>query len=182
MNQIKKLEQEWFNSQPRYKARELLEIFPEVKEYLEDRQRYSLICINTFEDIIKYKLEQIAELKDELSQWFSEEVLKITDGAILEKHEKRIKYINYFLNPFPEKEGSITDEHIKIAKEYPFEDLLQFNKQGFANCPFHNEKTASFHIRNNYCYCFGCGWKGDTIKFVMEHENLDFISAVKKLQ
>lgn len=52
-----------------------------------------------------------------------------------------------------------------------------------AKCPFHNEKTASFHIstsRQGY-YCFGCGAKGDIFTFVQEMEGTDFRGALKTL-
>ncbi len=53
----------------------------------------------------------------------------------------------------------------------------------WAPCPFHQEKTASFHVddRKGYYYCFGCHAKGDAISFVRETENVDFIEAVKIL-
>src|SRR3954468_18639384 len=52
-----------------------------------------------------------------------------------------------------------------------------------ARCPFHNEKTASFHIspsRQTY-YCFGCGKKGDVFTFVEEMDGTDFRGALKIL-
>nr|WP_316622043.1 DNA primase [uncultured Ruminococcus sp.] len=50
-------------------------------------------------------------------------------------------------------------------------------------CPFHGEKTPSFHIRteNGLFHCFGCGAGGDVITFVMKIENLDYMEAVKFL-
>ena len=53
----------------------------------------------------------------------------------------------------------------------------------WAPCPFHQEKTASFHVddRKGYYYCFGCHAKGDAIKFVRETENLGFMEAVELL-
>ena len=50
-------------------------------------------------------------------------------------------------------------------------------------CPFHNEKTGSFHVnQNKQIYkCFGCGEGGDVINFIMKIENLDFMDAVKLL-
>ncbi|MEM7668343.1 MAG: DNA primase [Pseudomonadota bacterium] len=50
-------------------------------------------------------------------------------------------------------------------------------------CPFHQEKTASFHVddRKGFYYCFGCHQKGDMITFVRETENLSFIEAVEVL-
>ncbi len=50
-------------------------------------------------------------------------------------------------------------------------------------CPFHKEKTPSFHISSDkqLFYCFGCGSGGNIIDFVMKIENLDFIDSVKFL-
>jgi DNA primase len=52
-----------------------------------------------------------------------------------------------------------------------------------ACCPFHNEKTPSFHINQakGFYHCFGCGESGDAIKFVQKQEGLSFIDAVRKL-
>ncbi|MGB3245270.1 MAG: DNA primase [Sulfitobacter sp.] len=53
----------------------------------------------------------------------------------------------------------------------------------WAPCPFHQEKSASFHVddRKGFYYCFGCHAKGDAISFVRETENVDFMEAVKIL-
>ncbi|MGM0421808.1 MAG: DNA primase [Pseudomonadota bacterium] len=52
-----------------------------------------------------------------------------------------------------------------------------------ACCPFHNEKTPSFTLNNQkgFYHCFGCGAHGDAIKFVQEHDNLNFLEAVELL-
>ena len=53
----------------------------------------------------------------------------------------------------------------------------------WAPCPFHQEKSASFHVddRKGYYYCFGCHAKGDAVTFVKEAENLGFMEAVEVL-
>ncbi len=53
----------------------------------------------------------------------------------------------------------------------------------WAPCPFHKEKTASFHVddQKGFYYCFGCHAKGDAISFVKETENVNFIEAVEIL-
>lgn len=53
----------------------------------------------------------------------------------------------------------------------------------WAPCPFHHEKSASFHVddRKGYYYCFGCQAKGDALKFVQETENVGFMEAVEIL-
>ncbi|MFK7851582.1 MAG: DNA primase [Akkermansiaceae bacterium] len=52
-----------------------------------------------------------------------------------------------------------------------------------ANCPFHNEKTPSFNVSptKQFYHCFGCGKSGNAIGFVMDHEGLLFMDALKKL-
>lgn len=53
----------------------------------------------------------------------------------------------------------------------------------WAPCPFHTEKTASFHVddRKGFYYCFGCHAKGDALTFIKETENLGFMEAVEVL-
>ncbi|MBW7923079.1 MAG: DNA primase [Rubellimicrobium sp.] len=53
----------------------------------------------------------------------------------------------------------------------------------WAPCPFHQEKTASFHVddRKGFYYCFGCHAKGDALTFLRESENLSFMEAVETL-
>lgn len=50
-------------------------------------------------------------------------------------------------------------------------------------CPFHKEKSPSFHVNDErgFYYCFGCHASGDAIKFVQELEGLSFIEAVREL-
>ena len=53
----------------------------------------------------------------------------------------------------------------------------------WAPCPFHHEKSPSFHVddRKGFYYCFGCHAKGDALTFIKETENLGFIEAVEVL-
>jgi len=53
----------------------------------------------------------------------------------------------------------------------------------WAPCPFHQEKTASFHLddRKGFYYCFGCHAKGDALSFIRETENVGFMEAVEIL-
>jgi DNA primase len=52
-----------------------------------------------------------------------------------------------------------------------------------APCPFHDEKTASFVVSpaKQIYHCFGCGAGGDSVKFVMEYEKLNYPEALEKL-
>ena len=53
----------------------------------------------------------------------------------------------------------------------------------FGRCPFHDERTASFHVRpdEKHYHCFGCGESGDPFDFVMQTEGLDFRTALESL-
>lgn len=53
----------------------------------------------------------------------------------------------------------------------------------WACCPFHQEKSPSFHVddRRNRYKCFGCGASGDHFRFVMETEGLSFPETVERL-
>ncbi len=48
-------------------------------------------------------------------------------------------------------------------------------------CPFHKEKTPSFHVNQDrqLFHCFGCGAGGNLVQFVQKSEGLDFVEAVK---
>jgi DNA primase len=50
-------------------------------------------------------------------------------------------------------------------------------------CPFHGEKTPSFHVNRDkgFFHCFGCGVGGDVLKFVELHDKIGFADAVKLL-
>ena len=50
-------------------------------------------------------------------------------------------------------------------------------------CPFHGEKTPSFHVNGDkgFFHCFGCGVGGDVIKFVELHDKVAFPEAVRQL-
>lgn len=61
--------------------------------------------------------------------------------------------------------------------------LTRRGQEYIGNCPFHQEKTPSFHVipAKGFYHCFGCSAHGSAIDFVMNHDNLDFVSAVKAL-
>ena len=50
-------------------------------------------------------------------------------------------------------------------------------------CPFHDEKTPSFHVSpsRGICHCFGCGKGGNAVGFIMEHEQMTYPEALRWL-
>ena len=65
-------------------------------------------------------------------------------------------------------------------------DFVSLRRRG-ANyvgcCPFHNEKTGSFSVSaaKGIYKCFGCGKSGNAVKFIMEHEHMTFVEAIRYL-
>lgn len=63
---------------------------------------------------------------------------------------------------------------------------IQLKRSGSAwkaLCPFHHEKTPSFQVNpaRQIFKCFGCGAGGSVFRFVMDYENVDFATAVRRL-
>jgi len=69
---------------------------------------------------------------------------------------------------------------VRVVGEY-----VQLKKTGAGSftglCPFHKEKTPSFHVHETrqFYHCFGCGESGDVLKFVQKIENLTFPEALR---
>ncbi|RZL14406.1 MAG: DNA primase, partial [Pedobacter sp.] len=85
----------------------------------------------------------------------------------------------------------ITGETIEKIKETArieevVGDFVHLKKRGsslIGNCPFHGEKTPSFHVSvsKGIYKCFGCGVAGDSVRFIMEHEKYSYPEALKFL-
>src|SRR6476620_3398934 len=65
-------------------------------------------------------------------------------------------------------------------------DFVTLKKRGvnmLGNCPFHNERTPSFTVSpvKGIYKCFGCGKAGNSVNFIMEHENATYPEALRYL-
>jgi len=65
-------------------------------------------------------------------------------------------------------------------------DFVHLKKKGtnlWGNCPFHNEKTPSFSVSpaKGIYKCFGCGKGGNSVNFIMDHEQLTYPEALRYL-
>ncbi len=80
----------------------------------------------------------------------------------------------------------ISPADIAAAKAVPIAEVVGAAlelKRDYALCPFHVERSPSFHVHrptNTFC-CFGCGAKGDGIEFIRRYRGLDFVAAVVAL-
>ena len=70
--------------------------------------------------------------------------------------------------------SQVIGRHVKLTKK---------GDRYLGLCPFHQEKTPSFHVRDGdgYYHCFGCGVSGDAISFLRDQEGLGFMDAVRQL-
>jgi DNA primase len=88
--------------------------------------------------------------------------------------------------------GRIPDRDIAAIRERArieevVGDYVQLRRAGADSlkglCPFHNEKSPSFHVRPNHghFHCFGCGEGGDVYAFIQKIEHVSFVEAVELL-
>lgn len=78
----------------------------------------------------------------------------------------------------------LVSERISLDKLISKYAKLEPTGKGFkCLCPFHKEKTPSFHINTemNFYFCFGCGASGNAITFLMNKEGYSYVDAVRKL-
>ena len=83
-------------------------------------------------------------------------------------------------------QGAIREIHARVDIASFIGSYVPLHKRGndlVGLCPFHNEKTPSFHVPpdKGFFKCFGCGAGGDVISFVSKLENLTFPDAVRML-
>ncbi len=88
--------------------------------------------------------------------------------------------------------GRISDRDIAAIRERTriedvVGDYVQLRRAGADSlkglCPFHDEKSPSFHVRPNHghFHCFGCGEGGDVYAFIQKIEHISFVEAVELL-
>lgn len=118
----------------------------------------------------------------DVPHWVRSSIIEANDISKLEKERKKISSEIYFIeNADKIKNQQITEHDIAIAKDFPFDRLIETNRNKMALCPFHNEKRPSFWIKSNFGFCFSCGKSCDTIQFIIETKDLSFVEAVKYL-
>ena len=79
--------------------------------------------------------------------------------------------------------SNICDENDIIDYVSQYVTLKKTGRDYSGLCPFHSEKSPSFHVsrEKQLFHCFGCGASGNLVQFVMRTENLDFVDALKLL-
>ena len=88
--------------------------------------------------------------------------------------------------------GRIKDEDVQHIRDHaPIDDVVgeyvQLKSAGGGQkkglCPFHDEKSPSFHVTpsKGYFHCFGCQTGGDVIAFLMKIDHLSFTETIERL-
>ena len=205
-------ERQWKESQPQRTEVEWLNIFPSEKKRwgkvirvgLKVREQELLEQIENvkWSTSLKLKLHFFRASKDFDDGWWPTklfcsrfdivgEIKKDAREEIrgLERELRRVKSNRALLGRIgrkidPEKENKlmITGDMVLKAKEYPIENLVEVNRQGFTKCFGHNDKHPSAYCKKNFIHCFVCQKSWDTIAVLMEREGLTFKDAVLKLQ
>jgi hypothetical protein len=104
----------------------------------------------------------------------------------LRRIEKEIKEWQRYLDMTGRKKkqsGRVTENDVARAREYPVNELIEFNRSGFANCIWHNEKTPSlkYYPKTNSVYCHACGQHGDSIAIYQQLHHVLFLQAIRSI-
>jgi hypothetical protein len=190
---VEGLEKEWRNKSPRLTERELLELFPEAKEFIFEKIEELKMTRERLVSLIKKKLQIIRQKSKPENQWFWEEVVKVEEGWDLLKAERQLARLQRLISTTRGQEikGKITEEKIRQASLAPIEIIangngIKLRKSGrslVGLCPFHQERTPSFFIypETNSFYCYGCQKGGNIITFVKLLYSYSFKETVEFL-
>ena len=156
------LEKEWKKSLPKYRFHQLFEVYP--------------AGVPAAKRTIK-------------SQITTERNRKEKDYPLIKKLSAQLAYLNELTrikrggeprHLFP---GTVTQDMIERAKEYPISDLIEVNRAHKALCLFHQDTRPSMHIfPDNHYHCFVCGARGDSISIYRAlNPNATFKEAINAL-
>ncbi len=165
-------------------VRELEEEYVDTAWAKSRREEYLIEELKETDRHIDFAYERYrAMMKRGLEQWVCELWRKHWNK--LDEYKKKRKKLKWELNIIQGKykDGSIGYADIKFAETKDISDFIELNRGGFACCPFHTEKTGSFKVyaEGSRAKCFGCGWSGNVIKFIMEFKKMTFPETVKFL-
>lgn len=172
---------------------ELLKIFPEAKEIIQQKiGEWTIVKEKLLSEEVIPALKKINAIYDDFSRWFWKEAYKsLVNPRFVEAVEQlvRLERLQILTADTKHSKNIVDFEQKKEAAKqtpilslYPFQKLKKLGSRYTALCPFHNEGTPSFVIYpDNSFHCFGCQSNGDSIDFVKLLRNCDFKEAVGSL-
>lgn len=170
------------NKPKQLNAKEWIEMYPEMKTLFN-----RLILSKTLE-IESKKIEVnriLSKPTESLMAELSRDIL-LQNGLIKDilRLEKEIRWFKLGLIVDDARQSGLTEDQIQQARDFPVTELIDTKKVRMMwCCPFHEDKTPSFHIYpDNGWHCFACAAHGkNAIDFVIKKNKLGFVDAVKFL-
>jgi hypothetical protein len=173
------------------KNQEWLEVFPEAREYVENRlTRYR--ALRGWLEKQKKEILELLAMRDlgEEEEAFYLFLIKVYIGFPLIWVNREIRRLERYL---PEKRTCKSSEKfldveeikkrvdiVEVVSDYV--DLKRTGKVYMGRCPFHDDRKPSFAVYPDGYKCFGCGASGDVIDFIMQIRNCDFKEALEILK
>lgn len=168
--------------------------YKDITEYLQKHDRLEFLNLPAYSFPIPKDLEfpiKKKQIKEKVKE-FALASDKILEISRIIKDGKNINYILQFIESKYQQYKTLlnrkektyeTNDKIKNAKNIPINTLIKFNKQGYAKCLWHSEKSPSlyYYANTNHAKCFGCDKYADSIDVIMKLNNLSFLEAVDYL-
>lgn len=131
---------------------------------------------------IKELSEDVAWYEDnpsELSEAFG---LLVFEQLVIEAKELR-HLVMILKGTYQSRPGEITEEMIQVARSYPIEQLIEFDRSGkaLAFCHADNHPSLTWHRAKNRATCFPCGKSFSSIDVLSQRDGLSFPDAVRRL-
>lgn len=142
----------------------------DITDYLKDKTLHDLIKLLTEAYVLPVTIDDCAKLKREL----------VANDLSTKVINEQLRFLNQ-----NRKKKSYVKIDVKNIKDIPITNFMKFDSTHKTKCPFHNEKTASFHYypESNTAYCFGgCGKRFDVIDVYRQINSCSFVEAVKRLK
>lgn len=163
----------------------LSEGIAELREAIKNASDYHVPLRNT------EPASRIGHYKKCLDQFYREKLATLIDPMATPFHrdiaisylQNEMKHAQVELERTTVVRKEIDGSAVEKAKMHPISALVKVNRAGFANCVYHDERSASMRVyRDNHAYSYCCSKRSDAIDIYQAiHENTPFKEAVKSL-
>lgn len=191
---FQELEEQWLKSQPRFTDTELVAMFGDTLDTMDDTIAELKYQRKLLVKEIKRRIEPYAH-RDDADAYFARFCIKhflIEKLVKIEESLFRIERLRRKKNQSPVRpKKGLTDAEIERARNMPIAQIAELHigklrkagKNYMARCPFHEDNSPSFTLYSdsNKFYCFGCQAKGDVIAFIQRLLQCDFKTAIYSL-
>ncbi len=146
----------------------------------------------TLDECLGYRIEYLKTHTRELYEdvaWFAGDTGELSPAFCQQIFEqfyleaRELHHLVMLSKGYPVRVGQVTDEMIEYARNYPIEQLVQFDQRGkaLAFCHADNHPSLSWHRAKNRATCFPCAKSFNPIDILVERDGYGFRDAVKAL-